>query len=82
MKKVVLLIISLLSIIYMSASAMNLSPSRLELEVQSLRVSSDQYIASYLKSDKPEDEFGNDTTKDKTIYEYDYRSPKKAFLYS
>lgn len=82
MKKVILLIISLLSSICLSVSAMNLSPSRLELKVQSLRVSSDQYIASYLKSDKPEDEFGNDTTKDKTIYEYDYRSPKKAFLYS
>jgi len=65
-----------------AVSAMNLTPSRLDKEVQSARVNADQYIAAYLKSDKSGDEFGNDTTKDKNIYLYDYRSPKRAFMYS
>ncbi len=81
MKRVPLLVVFLLSIGCIAVSAMSLNPTRIDLGVQSVRFGADQYIASYLKADQP-DEFGNDTTKDKTIYEYDYRSPKRAFIYS
>jgi hypothetical protein len=81
MKKLILLTSLLVAFCFLSASAISLNPSRLELEIQLAKMSMDEHVAAFLNSSQQDDEFNTDS-KDKSIYEYDYKSPKRAFLYS
>ncbi len=62
-------------------SALDLPGSQLELEIQSLKTSGTDYIKSFSIQDDW-DEFDIDAEDDGSIYDYEYKSPKKAFLYS
>lgn len=62
--------------------AFDLKNSPLELEIESLKNSGKDYVGSYTLGSQQDDEFDIDLDDDESIYEYDYKSPKKAFVYS
>jgi hypothetical protein len=82
MKKIFLLVVHLAGLSIMTAAAVELNPSRLEIETRAAQMTAGLQIDEYLRYSKSDDEFGPAEEKDKTIYEYEYKSPKKAFIYS
>lgn len=62
--------------------AVNLESGQLELAIQSLRNSGSGLMNSDTDDIRPEDDFEFGFEDDESIYEYDYRSPKRAFIYS
>ncbi|MFH2036597.1 MAG: DUF5683 domain-containing protein [Candidatus Zixiibacteriota bacterium] len=65
------------------AMAVDLPNSKLELNMQSLKNSGFNTINALATNDEIiDDEFNIGFEDDASIYEYDYRSPKKAFLFS
>jgi uncharacterized protein DUF5683 len=65
-----------------AVSAIELPESQLELELQSIKTSGTDFIRSYSSDQEDWDEFDIDAEDDGSIFEYEYKSPKKAFLYS
>lgn len=80
MKKVTALIFMYLIFIYLSPGAIELESSQFELNIESLKSTGVNYLESpeFLSQEEALDFEEND----KGIYEYTYKSPKKAFLYS
>ncbi|HHI02768.1 MAG TPA: hypothetical protein ENL22_04550 [candidate division Zixibacteria bacterium] len=80
MRKVVALMFVLMMTLFRLSGAIELESSRFELNVESLKNSG----ADYLESSEflAQEETLNIEENDKSIYEYTYKSPKKAFLYS
>jgi len=79
-RKVVALMFVLMMTLFRLSGAIELESSRFELNVESLKNSG----ADYLESSEflAQEETLNIEENDKSIYEYTYKSPKKAFLYS
>jgi len=79
-RKVVALMFVLMMTLFRLSGAIELESSRFELNVESLKNSG----ADYLESSEflAQEEALNIEENDKSIYEYTYKSPKKAFLYS
>ncbi len=80
MRKVTALIFVSAMSLALSSGAIELESSQFELNVESLKSGSADYLESpeFLAQEEALDFEEND----KGIYEYKYRSPKKAFLYS
>lgn len=81
MKKMTALVVGILMITMLSPKAIELSSSRFELNIESLKSSGTDYLEShdFLAQDEG---FDIEPGGDKSIYEYQYKSPKKAFIYS
>ncbi|SYZ73993.1 conserved exported hypothetical protein [Candidatus Zixiibacteriota bacterium] len=82
MKKTLLAAALLAIIFYLPSGAITLENSNLDLKIQALKNSGNEYIKTITQSDPQGDEFDEANAKDKGIYNYEYKSPKKAFLYS
>ena len=80
MKKVTALVFVFMISICLSPGAIELESSQFELNIESLKSGGVDYLASpeFLAQEEALDFEEND----KSIYEYTYKSPKKAFLYS
>ncbi|MCP4703880.1 MAG: hypothetical protein GY865_04655, partial [candidate division Zixibacteria bacterium] len=80
MKKLIILISMFLMFLCQSLMAIDLESSQIELNIESLKSGSIDYLesAEFLAQEEALDFEEND----KSIYEYTYKSPKKAFLYS
>jgi len=80
MRKVTALIFMLVMFLYLSSGAIELESSQFELNVESLKSGG----ADYLESPEffAQEEAFDFEENNKSIYEYKYKSPKKAFLYS
>ncbi len=80
MKKVTALAFVFMISICLSPGAIELESSQFELNIESLKSGGVDYLASpeFLAQEEALDFEEND----KSIYEYTYKSPKKAFLYS
>lgn len=81
MKKILLLLILLFSIIWLPGGAVDLESNQFELDMQLLKYGSSEYANSMLQIQQG-DEFANEFDDNEGIFEYDYKSPKKAFVYS
>nr|MBN2276741.1 hypothetical protein [candidate division Zixibacteria bacterium] len=81
MNKLLLSLILILVMIQMPALAIDLGYSQLELEVQSIRNSSQNHI-DILAADEGFDDDFEFGFEQENIYDYDYKSPQKAFIYS
>jgi len=81
MKKAVILMFALTFISYGISYGLDLPESNLELEIQSLKTGGADLLNSQLSFDEDYDEFATEFD-DGGIFEYEYKSPKKAFLYS
>lgn len=66
--------------IYLPALAINIELSKLELGIEAAKYSDRDYLKLAALGDQNRDALKSD--EDKSIYNYDYKSPKKAFLYS
>jgi len=81
MKKILLL----LMLIFLSArfpvGAIELESNELELNIQGLKYGSTDY-ANLKNQSQQGGEFYNEFGDDEGIFEYDYKSPKRAFVYS
>ncbi len=82
MKKALILTGLLALLIYFPARAINLESGQLDLQLQSLKSSSGDFIKSFAQEEKKGDEFSSTATSDKGVYNYEYKSPKRAFIYS
>ncbi len=82
MKKALLLTTILATLLYLPLSAITLENSELNLKVQALKNNGHEYIKMLTQGDQPGDEFDEANAKNSGIYNYEYKSPKKAFLYS
>jgi len=80
MKKFPILLALTLALVYSPAMAIELQSNPLELSLMSLRNGGDGAADSYNSDDQPDEDFG--FGRDESIYEYDYKSPKRAFIYS
>lgn len=81
MKKISVMIIGLCVIICSSAFSLKLDNGRFNQEIQSLRYSDhSRDYAKDIYAQKGDE--AKTTTPDKNIYKYEYKSPKRAFLYS
>jgi hypothetical protein len=81
MKKIPVLIIGLCIVMVGSAFALELESGRFGQEIQSVRYSDQgRDYESYLYAQK--DDEAKSVSADKGIYEYEYKSPRRAFLYS
>jgi hypothetical protein len=80
MKKIILLAVGVLIVCYFSAGAVKLDQSRFDLEIQAIKNSGIDSLNGFALGDQPKEEFNTD--KDKSIYKYEYKSPRRAFLYS
>ena len=80
MKKVTALIIMFMTLVCLSSGALELESSQFDLNIESLKSSGADYLESpeFLAQEETLDIEDNDLS----IYEYTYKSPKKAFLYS
>jgi hypothetical protein len=72
----------LLLLVYAPSAAIDLEFSPLELEVQAVRHTGDDPALSAQVEPTGDDYFDFEFDEDESIYEYDYKSPKKAFIYS
>ena len=78
MKKVLIFGVAILMTGCLSAGALELGSSKFELEVEALKSSGNDYLESpdFLAQ---EEAFDIDAGGDKSIYEYEYKSPKKTW---
>jgi len=82
MNKLLLALILMFVIMQMPAMALDVKNSQLELEIQSIKISSQEHINEIAESDDQiDDDFGFGFEQE-NIYDYDYKSPQKAFVYS
>ncbi len=84
MKKILLLLILLFSLIWLlwlPSGAVDLESNQFELDMQLLKYGSTDHVKTLPVSQQGE-EFGGEFGGDEGIFEYDYKSPKKAFVYS
>jgi hypothetical protein len=65
-----------------AVSAIDLPESKIELEVQALRTSGTDYIKAFSSQQEDMDEFDIGAEDEGTIFDYEYKSPKKAFMLS
>ncbi len=80
--KIALSTLLITTILGVPLSALDLSSSKLELQIQSIKNGGTGYIDSYVSGKVSEDEFDIGFGDDESIYEFDYKSPKKAFIFS
>ncbi|MEW5924181.1 MAG: hypothetical protein AB1746_09350 [Candidatus Zixiibacteriota bacterium] len=80
--KRVLLTIMILALLQIPALAFELENSQLELQIQDMRGSGTEYVNAYTGSEPQGDDFSFGFDEAENIYEYDFKSPKKAFIYS
>jgi len=81
MNRILILLILILPLIWSPSGAIDLESSRLELGIQSLKNGGADYINSFDRNQQS-DEFESDFDDGEGIYEYDYKSTKRAFVYS
>ena len=82
MKKVLLTLIAL-TLFIVPARSFDLENSQLELQIQSIRSGGAESVNAYTTDDaQQEDVFTFGFDEEESIYEYDFKSPKKAFIYS
>ncbi len=81
MKKAGILTFALLFIGWGMSYGLDLPESKLELEIQSLKTGGADLMGSHLSVDEEYDEFATEFD-DGGIFDYEYKAPKKAFLYS
>jgi len=81
MKKVLLSIMAV-ALLSMPAVAYDMENSQIELEIQSLRSGGTEYVNAFTGDDKVDDDFSFGFDQEEDIYEYDFKSPRKAFVYS
>jgi Family of unknown function (DUF5683) len=79
MRKTILLALAILPMIYLPSMAINLESGRLAAQISSIQNSGLNYASSYTGDEQKETP---SVGGDKNIYKYEYKSPKKAFLYS
>jgi len=79
MRKAILLALAIFPMIYLPSMAINLESGRFAREISSIQNSGLNYAGSYT-ADEQKEKAG--VGGDKSIYKYEYKSPKKAFLYS
>lgn len=82
MKRILILLTVIMFASMGAVSAIELPESQLELEIQSIKTSGTEFIKSYSSDQEEWDEFDIDAEDDGNIFDYEYKSPKKAFLYS
>jgi hypothetical protein len=83
MEKTIYFILTAMLILYASASAIDLANSKLDLGIQSIKNGGREYIESYQENPKVQgDNYDDWFEDDESIFEYDYKSPKRAFVYS
>lgn len=82
MKSLILVVGLLLLLAYAPSAAIDLKCSPLELEIQAVRHTGDDPALSNQTDPTGDDYFDFEFDEDESIYEYDYKSPKKAFIYS
>jgi hypothetical protein len=82
MKNALLLTTILMIMLYLPSSAVTLKSSVLDLKIQAVKNNGHEYIEEATGGIGQGDEFDEANAKDKAIYNYEYKSPKKAFLYS
>ena len=66
----------------MPVLALDLASGRFDLEVESLKGGAMNYIEAYGSSSEEADQVDDWFADDESIYDYDYKSPKRAFVYS
>ncbi len=81
MKKILLLLILIFSLTRLPSGAVDLESNQFELDMQLLKYGSTEY-ENLLPRTQQGDEFVSEFDDDEGIFEYDYKSPKKAFVYS
>ena len=81
MKKTIAMSTALILMLGLPLAALDIESGRLELEIESIKLGGTDYLQS---SDllAQVDEFDAGAESDKSIYEYKYKSPKKAFILS
>lgn len=83
MKNLVFLLAVAIGLTPLISTAVELESTQLELQVQAIRNSSDGTVDAGSSTEQEEfDDFGFGFDEDASIYEYDYKSPKRAFIYS
>jgi len=83
MKRLLLPTIFIIALCCSSVSAVEIASGELELTVQSLKIGAVEAAVENETSDPAGgDDFGFDFGSEEGIYEFDYKSPQKAFLYS
>lgn len=80
--KRVLLTIMILALLQIPAAAFDLENSQLELQIQDMRGGGTEYISAYTGDGQQGDDFSFGFDEAESIYEYDFKSPRKAFIYS
>jgi hypothetical protein len=81
MKKIMASFIPTLLLAWLPSGAIDLGNSEIDLQVQALKYGEGDYTNAHIITNQQTDEFDMGF-EDEGIYEYDYKSPKKAFLYS
>ncbi len=64
------------------AQMVDKTESKIWVKLESLKTSGTSYINHYVNYGQQDDNAGLKGPKDDNIYEYEYKSPKRAFLYS
>lgn len=80
--KRVLLTVMMLALLQIPVLAYDLENSQLELQIQDLRSGGAEYVNAFTGEGQQGDDFTFGFDEAETIYEYDFKSPKKAFIYS
>ncbi len=81
MKKILLLLILIFSLAWLPSGAVQLESSPLELKMQLLKYGSTDNVNSFLRNQQGDD-FADEFSDNEGIFEYNYKSPKRAFVYS
>ena len=82
MKNLVFLLAVAVALTPLVSTAVELESTRLEMQAQAIRNSASAADAGSSGDQDEFDDFGFGFDEDASIYEYDYKSPKRAFIYS